>query len=75
MDEHIPGKRLERIVIKVADHTEERKLAKVNESTSRRGASQEEDSTVRGAIMELHKVSQGVLVAGVNHPCLRLGQN
>ena len=25
--------------------------------------------------MELHEVSQGFLEAGVNHPCLRLGQD
>ena len=36
-------------------------------------ASQEEEYSVRGA--EIHAVSEGVLVTGVNHPCLRFGQN
>ena len=47
----------------------------MKKSTARKGTSQEEDCTVRSAVMELHEVSQGVLEAGVNHPCLRLGQD
>ena len=74
MDQNILGKRFEDIVINGTDHAEERKLPKVKESTSRKGASQEEDCTVTGVVMDLHKVSQGLLVAGVDHLCLRLGQ-
>ena len=53
---------VQNISLKVTDHTEQRKLSEMYQGRQRKGTSKEEDSAIRGPVIQLHYPGKGSLV-------------